>query len=167
MFTLSGFCKCYFFKMLFFVINNLGTPSSKVLVNFGVLQIDTEYSAPESKNISHTIAMFIKRMSRLHALLLLNDQRKCKSIYFLLMNSSHFILCSVSVPNTRCSKTCGIALKINNSSNVMYWGIFTKVKWALIWFFCAIKNDTIRYDNGAPKTGVLRNDLITIWKVTP
>ena len=43
MLTSLCFCKCY--KKSFFVINNLGKPSSEVQINFGVLQIDTENSA--------------------------------------------------------------------------------------------------------------------------
>ena len=44
-FTSSCFCKCYFYKRSFSLINNLGTPSSQLQINFGVLQIDTENSA--------------------------------------------------------------------------------------------------------------------------
>ena len=46
MFISSCFCKCYFYKIHhFFVINNLDTPSSKLQINFCVLQIDIENSA--------------------------------------------------------------------------------------------------------------------------
>ena len=45
MLTSLCFCKCYFYKKSFFVINNLGTPSSEVQISFGVLQIVTENSA--------------------------------------------------------------------------------------------------------------------------
>ena len=45
MLTLSCFYKCYFYKRSFSVINNLGTPSSEVQINFGVLLIYTENSA--------------------------------------------------------------------------------------------------------------------------
>ena len=45
MLTPFCFCKCYFYKRSFSVINNLGTPSSEVQINFYVLQIDTENSA--------------------------------------------------------------------------------------------------------------------------
>ena len=33
------------YEATFFVINNLGTPSSELQINFGVLQIDAENSA--------------------------------------------------------------------------------------------------------------------------
>ena len=29
------------------------------------------------------------------------------------------------------------------------------------------QNETSLDDNGTPKTGVLKNDLVTLWKITP
>ena len=36
---------CHFYKKSFSVINNLGTPSFEMQINFGVLQIESENSA--------------------------------------------------------------------------------------------------------------------------
>ena len=50
------------YEVSFPVINNLGTPSSKLQINFGVLQIGTESSATEVLRFSRNLQ--IKKKSK-------------------------------------------------------------------------------------------------------
>ena len=36
-----------------------------------------------------------------------------------------------------------------------------------IWIYFVGNIECIKYENGASKTGVLNNDLITLWKIPP